>query len=1084
MNERKTGPWKESVEGALVLAACFLESYPRLDQAYLFASGRLHLWSDYPAALGEADLRRIDGYLRYRIGAVAEQAVFLREAHKVLADHRRVVPCNEAGQTVTLPDIGAPREGKGLRYKLLGGEPRDQLDSLLAGLRDRAQRDHAPQLPAENGQWDLRLRKRGNPRTFRIPRAAVAEFSRATGLPWPAVTTTPSPGRVCLDREAMIRTARLLDHQGEGRANRQATLEEQFFADLRAGVDGEAIGNRIDLTPGSLQLLSSPTGSGKSTFSLLAAIQLAEAGIPVALVVPGVVESFRTAHTLERQLGHLGLERQVAVINGNRNRLRHVGEVLADPAEHPDFQAWVARRVGYTCRLAPFEENPEAPFPPGREPCFQLNDSHSGEPRPCPFAAGCGKFRGAREGAEADILVTNTHAFLMGGLGLPVALDDDPPRDNRRIFDLVLHRYPVVFFDEVDQVLNATITAQIGNLPISRDEQGTPSHLARLRGELENTPPARLPLSHDDIQRTTQAITDLVTPANDLVGAILQGQELDTSRSPMHWIRQFDGYLNEQLFDPEEEPTPGGVNGLLDREKALPTRRLAGLRDILDQWRLGRLDDANTISGFRQKVLQYLQAHWSFQTPAETNLTAQRLVLRTVLSNLQGNFRYLRTVIHALADWDVPYAGTVRSQLEGTDLWSTNPVGPLGRRVLGFEVPRQGKWAAGSGKGVLSATQMVGDPHHFLNQLGGQIARAITGSERVVLGQSATAFFPEAILAHCPGEIRLAHPDPPEGSPIRIRSCRVLDEETGEGLALSGITDIDQRLSQARRLGAGLARSYLVDHLVGLADSAGTVGQGRTLLVTGSYAEAAQVADGVREILGSRAVLHLVTDDETSEGHPAQAVPRQSVERIPQEWPEARLLVAPLLAIARGINIVEPHTGRAAFQSLFLMTRPVPPTHDPGRALAFATSALFDKPVSPTDAAGIPAALQEEHKRANRNLELHHQRGDQFFSALPAPIQRAAFCDTLVELNQLIGRLRRGGTRAEVFLVDNAFYGENGGIGWGELVDRTLDYWEKTGVLADMEWLHGALLQALRAFAADRRARDYVDPWEEDHEPD
>jgi hypothetical protein len=82
---------------------------------------------------------------------------------------------------------------------------------------------------------------------------------------------------------------------------------------------------------------------------------------------------------------------------------------------------------------------------------------------------------------------------------------------------------------------------------------------------------------------------------------------------------------------------------------------------------------------------------------------------------------------------------------------------------------------------------------------------------------------------------------------------------------------------------------------------------------------------------------------------------------------------------------------------------------------------------------------------------------------MPADLRHHAFCDVLVELEQLAGRARRGGTSVRIYLVDAAFV--DGAVGWPQLVRDAMARWKSEGSLVEMFRLHGPLMRALARFA-------------------
>ena len=139
------------------------------------------------------------------------------------------------------------------------------------------------------------------------------------------------------------------------------------------------------------------------------------------------------------------------------------------------------------------------------------------------------------------------------------------------------------------------------------------------------------------------------------------------------------------------------------------------------------------------------------------------------------------------------------------------------------------------------------------------------------------------------------------------------------------------------------------------------------------------------------------------------------------------MLIAPLLAVERGHNIVVPG-GKAAIGTVYFLARPhhvlttspwPPRRSTTGRsAKSAAQAAASTQPLRPPaarttpDCASGPRPPAKWHRFLTRRLS---------WTSLP-PDEKTAFTwDQLVVIWQVIGRLVRGGVAARVYFVDGAF---------------------------------------------------------------
>jgi hypothetical protein len=215
----------------------------------------------------------------------------------------------------------------------------------------------------------------------------------------------------------------------------------------------------------------------------------------------------------------------------------------------------------------------------------------------------------------------------------------------------------------------------------------------------------------------------------------------------------------------------------------------------------------------------------------------------------------------------------------------------------------------------------------------------------------------------------------------------------------------------------------------------------RILLLVGSYVEAKRAAEylnSIPEWIGR--VTLLISDDADLDdawtdlpGDPSvRTLRRGDVASFARAGGE--LLVAPLLAVERGHNIVLPG-GKAAIGSVYFLARPHPRPDD----IALAIQAINDWAVRQVRgsrgefsqaalAAGTPdlaglAFRREARKKWNRFLTRQLS-----WSSLPEEEKVAFTWDQLVVTWQVIGRLVRGGVPARVVFVDAAFSPREAGL--------------------------------------------------------
>ncbi|MFB9902871.1 pPIWI_RE_Z domain-containing protein [Allokutzneria oryzae] len=229
-----------------------------------------------------------------------------------------------------------------------------------------------------------------------------------------------------------------------------------------------------------------------------------------------------------------------------------------------------------------------------------------------------------------------------------------------------------------------------------------------------------------------------------------------------------------------------------------------------------------------------------------------------------------------------------------------------------------------------------------------------------------------------------------------------------------------QMIAQLADPGAG--KSILEQHRDGL-----PANRQRLLLLVGSYAEARLAAQHLVSLRSNWKdhVLHLVADDEefTHSWDGPTGLRRSEVHTLAAT--PAWILIAPLLAIERGHNILN-EDNKAAIGAAYFLVRPHPRPDDLSyviqRVNRWATRQIHDRfpVVDPADRAELGRCATAFRSAGHRqwrwllNLKLA-------YSNLPVLERQALAWTQLVTIWQVIGRLVRGGVAAEVYFCDAAF---------------------------------------------------------------
>ncbi|WP_406446843.1 hypothetical protein OHB14_50070 [Streptomyces sp. NBC_01613] len=381
------------------------------------------------------------------------------------------------------------------------------------------------------------------------------------------------------------------------------------------------------------------------------------------------------------------------------------------------------------------------------------------------------------------------------------------------------------------------------------------------------------------------------------------------------------------------------------------------------------------------------------------------------------------------------------------------PEAPMGN-ILGYQYLPDGEERDDAGRrgGTLRFFRCAGVGRELLlnlNSLGADPATGLGGPHVVLM--SGTSWAGESSRAHVrvPVSLVLKPTDASLAAVARTSfATRFLYDRDGRPMSLSGTPPRDrlaQAVAMARRLGEpGLGgTSVLGQEISRIPETT----RRRALILVGSYREATAVAEALHRFDAWRGkVSVLIPDDEArGRGGPAGTAPGQ-----PDETPAmlrrgdvarfadddtAEVLVAPLLAVERGHNILN-EEGKAAFGTALFLVRPHPRPDDLDLSVFavndWLSGMLRDEPRR--DSLDGPHTLTELMEKEGSLDEaaraLRHQGRREWrrllnrryaYNSLPAWEKRAFAWDQLVTLWQVIGRLVRGGVPARVVFVDAAF---------------------------------------------------------------
>ncbi|WP_026152534.1 hypothetical protein [Actinopolyspora halophila] len=791
---------------------------------------------------------------------------------------------------------------------------------------------------------------------------------------------------------------------------------------------------------------------GKTTLLTVAAVWAARRGHQLTLVLGDVVSVLTMVRDLRRYRA------RAAPILGASNRGRHLQQLHRHQDGSPSGLALLdddrARWVSTACAVHGLLD-PSQPWSLADVSCSTMyrwtdEDTEQTPPRCCcPLLDVCGWHYASRELVEAPIWVTTAPSLLH--CRVPPQLSDT----TMRYLELAWSRSDAFLIDEADRV------------QVQWDQAFSPSQVLSGPGEQAWLDGIR-PVFHEHMRRTQRRHLTNSSVRNwlaELNAATSLVDSLWALMSTHSYVRTWlsGGYFNEWLLGLDlahhlASHAAGSAVSSSDTGDNSPfevwRKQWQGifatwihqpLGEHADDVRVAMLQQIaargyDSLDAVTRQLREWLRSLPEMASSEESEL--DRLAVRlhvTIVTALLAD--KLNVLIHGC--WEVA-AETDLETLSSSDLVHRPPAeylpvvpdSPMGN-LLGFQY-HEHQESPSDQLGTLSFFRCSGIGRWLLLNLPGLYGPSDDGPAALFLSATSwcgnsprydvqvpvSAVVTSALSEQVPVDTRIT---------MRYRPTTTIDSQgRSSDVRVSGKHG-EERQDALRQILQDLSRSHRGLHgpqpstLEQVRDDLHPQRQ-RLLLLVGSYQEA---DDALRELLKIRPdwegqILQMVPDDDTgTHTWSPYTLARSAVHTLARHdtvW----LLIAPQLAIERGHNILN-EDYVAALGAAFYLVRP----HLHPDDLSYHVQRMYRWAVNETDAglSCVSADTESLGDRARAFARIGHRYWkDNLEQSLryantehDSADRRAMDWTNIAPLNQVVGRMLRGGSDAQVYFCDGAF---------------------------------------------------------------
>lgn len=784
----------------------------------------------------------------------------------------------------------------------------------------------------------------------------------------------------------------------------------QFFVPSDNGVDTSS-----HIRINGLFHLVGALGVGKSTIIKLLVYHLAtNENRHVSIIMNTVVEAYGMAQWLRL----MGIKATPAL---GRNRASHAQRVgfanqdifnpqlvFQDPNPDEPLYRWMPK----PCTLSAIAERP---IPLGQEPCRNLRDTDRNR-YDCPLLSVCPVHQITRDLHESQVWILNPASFIYSHA--PDGIGSRP----MRLAEAVYHKSDLLIIDEADRVQANWDHAFAPSDVVIGTKEAFIDWLHLRLGSM-TTGENRNQLSRSTIVRLSKMDAQCHILANRAYNLFTYGRK----GKLVHWVENrqltnesiFRGLLNDlgkkfpkTMKKSEKEERLKTLLTAFKTYWKYPLRREKGfLADWLNEFLGGDV----TPKIHDKKLDEWLTSQMGWQNiTAKERLMCRRLDLAITLTALIKRINDIRHQLRWVEDEFHTQAPSQNAAIPDV-LQNIMPEPPLGQ-ILGLRIitsPKNDNRSFHTMRYRGVGRWLMLNFHNLFKERDGVIGPH-------VLLTSATSWMPESAIYHIgiQAQAILSNKNASNISSVNLRFTPIVDK--GQFIRVSGVGTENKEHNLKR-----IIRALTPDIEKELKHWQKKDQNRCVLLVVNSYEQANWVLEEIQKTsnLHERVIRLFPDDSEIAQF----GIRTREVEEFHKY--SADVLIAPLMAIQRGFNILD-EIGNALLGTAFFLVRPFPPPHDLTPQI-MSLNAWYLKQLKNygrelntryTDSVeGVQAMRLQAQRQWIRRLK---SKGS--LASMDDDLYQEFLRDSFVTIWQTVGRMIRGGSSARVFFVDEAFSGERG----------------------------------------------------------